>query len=332
MSFCAIIQKMSKKILFIIFSLILRWPVWVVLFLLRPFKLFSYIFLVYPGTKEDLNRYCPRYIKDSKFLDAKLSIIGYARMGVCGRGLILGVPNFINEFTESKKLSQKLVNNLEFVKRLSGVKTVAMAGQLPGVIYKHDINLRQSFVTGTRGTVFSIVETINQVFLKHNLLKDREQIVLVGVGYVGSRLINTLEKLNFRIKGVDIKRASEAVILAKDSDELLKEAKVVIVLTPKGSNFLPYIKKINRRAIIVDDTHPKIKITEIDNSYTFFKVAIGMKNVEFVPRLPGYKTDWIPGCVVEAMHVASTGNYGDFDQIKFNKQARKLGFYAHLVK
>jgi hypothetical protein len=103
-----------------------------------------------------------------------------------------------------------------------------------------------------------------------------------------------------------------------------------VVLTPKGSDFIHYIKYLKKDVIIIDDTHPRI--TEQLSDVTFYKVAVGMKDVKFHPRLPGYKQDWIPGCAVEAMVVAATGDFDNASQEAFNTWAKELGFFAHMVR
>ncbi|MBL7058536.1 hypothetical protein ISS03_04310 [Patescibacteria group bacterium] len=271
------------------------------------------------------------WIKRTGLVDTKPSFIGFARCGKCGRGLVLGIPNYIAELTKSKEKCKRVIRNLELIQRIVGVKSVAIAGQLPSVMNKCGVKLPKNFVNGVRGTVFSVVETISQVFLKHDIQKEKAQIVVIGVGYVGSILIKTLQQMKYSVVGIDIKRTKDGIVLPNEADAVLKNSRVVVVLTPRGSDFVPYMKKINKRAVVIDDTHPKIKVGDLDCGNIFYKVAVGMDGVEFFPKLPGYKKDWVPGCVVEAMSVACTADFTGKDQLLFNKQTSELGFYPHLV-
>ena len=47
-----------------------------------------------------------------------------------------------------------------------------------------------------------------------------------------------------------------------------------------------------------------------------------MPDVEIVPRLPGYRTDWIPGCAVEAMYAAATNDFNGTSQHEFSGRAK----------
>ncbi len=42
------------KLVFLLTSLIRRYPVWTILYIARPLKLFGYLFLVYPGEEKTL--------------------------------------------------------------------------------------------------------------------------------------------------------------------------------------------------------------------------------------------------------------------------------------
>lgn len=322
---------MLQQITFIFFSIILRWPIWVMLLFIRPFGLFDYIFLVYPGTQKHLNTYCPKLLKSTRFLDAKPSVLSIVKKANGVRGLVLGVPNFTKEFRENKNLTKKLISNLELIKKITGVSSVAMAGQLPSITHKHALGLPLGFVSGTTGTVFCVIATIESVFKKHTLDKKNNPIAVVGVGYVGSILISTLQDLGYNTQGIDIIKTSSKIILAKDASSVLKKSKVIVALTPRGKDFTPYLKKLSQDSIIIDDTHPKIDLSVVSVKNTFYKVAIGLKNAKFCPKLPGYKNDWLPGCVIEAMHLAILKKSAN-NQKEFIRQAKKIGFYAHLVK
>lgn len=104
---------------------------------------------------------------------------------------------------------------------------------------------------------------------------------------------------------------------------------IVFVQTPKGSDIVPYYSDLKTGAIAIDDTHPKIRVLPPQKKQSFFKVAIGKDGIRFFPRLPGYMSSWIPGCVLEAIVEIATGKT-DMTQAEFSRAARKLEFFAHL--
>lgn len=52
-----------------------------------------------------------------------------------------------------------------------------------------------------------------------------------------------------------------------------------------------------------------------------------MDAISINPKIPGFKHNWIPGCVVEAM-VATYEKGSWADQDEFNQMAKKVGFYG----
>lgn len=87
------------------------------------------------------------------------------------------------------------------------------------------------------------------------------------------------------------------------------------------------MKHLKPGCLAVDDTHPRLHATI--SGLKLYKVAVGLPGTIFYPRLPGYRRDWLPGCVVEVIY-AATGSFGSDPLPVFIERARELGFYAHL--
>jgi len=318
-----------RKIAFIVVSLVMRWPIWAILGLARIFKPFDYLFLVYPGTDSDLDGYCPRRLAKSWLFSKKPAIGGIISKSVGGRGLILVVPNTVKEFLFHKDVCKKVMWRLRWLSIIVGARSIAIAGQAPGMFSRHNLSLEKPFVRGNKGTVFCIMETVSEVMKKHNLEAGKFRIALIGVGYVGALLLSSLKEQGHNIVGVDIQINRKGIFLPQESRPFLKEAAMVIVLTPRGEDFAPYVPDLKMGAIVIDDTHPKI--TQRPIGVNFYKVAVGLNGTRFLPRLPGYRADWIPGCAVEAIYSAATGQFNGSSQGEFNQRARELGFFARLV-
>jgi hypothetical protein len=318
------VENILRKVGFFALSIIFRWPIWLMLGICRlaGIKFFDYLFLVYPGTDKDLDGYCPRWLAKSWIFRNKPVIGGVISKGSGGRGLILVVPNTVVEFRSNKDVCEKIIHRLNWIKELVGAKSIALAGQVPGIIVRHGIELVEPFVRGNKGTVFCVSEAIREVMKKHKLTPGQFNIVVLGVGYVGGVLMSFLKEEGYKVIGIGIKPRP-------DTPEILAGADMVVVLLPRGEDFAPYARYIRSGTIVIDDTHPKIH--KRPNDFFFYKVAVGIKGVKFFPRLPGYKADWIPGCAVEAIVSAATGNFNGTSQVFFNQKARELGFYAHLA-
>jgi hypothetical protein len=323
-----IIISFARKIGFILIS-IFRWPIWLALWLLKRFRFFDYLFLVYPGTDSDLDGYCPRWLAKTWFFSKKPSIAGIIRKGPCGRGLYLVLPNTPRQFLNCKQVCETICARLEKICRLTGVKSVAIAGQVPGIIVRKGIELEKPFVKGLKGMVFSIMVALEEAINRREKSKGEVIISVIGAGFTGGYLISCLKNDGYNlVYGVDTKKQEKEEIYSPEvGKQIVNRSDAVIVLTSKGSDFLQYEKYLREGTIVLDDTHPKIK--KIPANVDFFKVAVGISDSAFYPRLPGYKPEWIPGCVVEAMVSASTGEYG-LSQNEFNAKAKELGFFPFM--
>jgi hypothetical protein len=321
------INRMLRITGFLLVSLVLRWMIWGVLYLLRPFRIFDYLFLVYPGTDEDLKGYCPVWLAKTRIFSGKPSVGGLISKGVTGaRGLVLVVPNTVKEFRQRKEMCYKLRSRLEQRRNLVGAKTIALAGQLPGIMLrKHGINLDYPFVTGVDGTVFSIVSTINKVVEKESLGHKSFSIVLIGVGYTGGFVYDALQQDGYRITGIDIMPTRKGIKLPKEALPIINQADMVVVLTPRGTDFLPYIHELKAEVIIIDDTHPKLTGT---NGFKLYKVAVGAEGIVFYPSLPGFQRNQIPGCAVEAIVRARYPEITNCQE--FMAEANSLGFVPYM--
>jgi hypothetical protein len=289
--------------------------------------------LVYPGTDSDLDGYAPRKISKSFLYTRRPTLAGFiSRNPRCGTGLVLVVPNTSADFAANPQTASVVLRKLDWLRTLVGADSIALAGQLPGIISRRNGLLKKPFVNGDKGTVFCVTETISSVLRRHNLSKSIVKIAVVGVGHVGGSLLTALRSDGFEAIGIDIEPRHGSFIIRDGGESVLGNADIVVVLTPRGSDFLPYLKLLKNDAIIVDDTHPKIKEADQPEGMHFYKVAVGIGNSRFYPRLPGYRPNWIPGCAIEAMTAAVTGEFNGTSQENFNKQARELGFFAHMVK
>jgi hypothetical protein len=314
--------------IFLLVNLVFRWPIFIILLLLKPFELFGFIFLAYPGSDKDIEKYCPLFLAKSWIFRGRLTIGGIITKGKSSsRGLILVVPNSIQEFQNSLELCKTIKRRLLLVKYLIGAKSIAMAGRLPGVFIRNGIKLEFPFVKGVLGTVFCVMDTVDRVM---EINKDIKKIAQIGVGHVGGVLLDALKNEKKNIVGIDIKTNDGKIVFSKDSPRIIASSNLIIVLTPKGSDFLPYIKYLKKNTIIIDDTHPMIK-DPIKGSIVY-KVAVGLSGMRFIPSLSGYKSDWIPGCAIEGCVASICGDVSNLGYKEFNNLARSIGFYSHLIK
>jgi len=293
------------------------------------FLKFNCIFTVYPGSEKDLEGYLPPGFKWARHLvSGKPFVAGVITTGNgLGRGLILAVPNTVDQFKKDRELVGSIMNNLKRTKTLTGAKTIAIAGQGPR-FFKSHFPYEQPFVYGLKGRVFSVVETVERVVEKHGLIKSETTVAIMGVGEIGAAIIENLKEKGYPVVGIDIHIVDGRVEIGSEGMETLRRADLIVVQTPRGDDVVPYYENLKKTAILIDDAHPRITVRP--GEVKFYKVAIGRTGVEFKPPLPGYEKYWIPGCVQESMVVAESGKV-DMSQEDFNKRSKELGFFAHLV-
>ena len=265
--------------------ILLRGPLLVALSACRLFK-FNCIFTVYPGSQKDIDGYLPPGFKWAKHLaSGKPFVAGVITTGNgLGRGLIMAVPNTVEQFKADRKLVGNIMKRLKLTKTVTGAKTIAVAGQGPR-FFKSHFPYEQPFVYGLKGRVFSVVETVERVTEMHNLPRAGTTIAILGVGEIGEEMIRNLEEKGYRALGIDIKITETRIELCNEGMARLKQADLIVVQTPRGDDVVPYYENLKKSAILIDDSH--FRITVKPGEVRFYKVAIGRTGVEFKPPLPG---------------------------------------------
>lgn len=314
-----IIRK-TRNIVFLVANILLRYPIWVLLVLLRPFRLFHYLFLVYPGNDYDLGGYCPKWLANTWLFWGKPTFGGIITPGRTGaRGLILVIPNTAKQMLHDRTTTALIVRRLERIASLLGIEAIATAGQLPSIIEKHGIPVSDRLVDGKLGTIYTIEQTLKAAIEEKGVV-DNPVIAIIGTGFIGKALHSNLEKQGKKVVGFNLNSKVEGV----------RDADIIIVLTPRGKDFIPYIPHVRDGAIIIDDTHPRI-FAPIPNA-SLFKVAMSLEGVKFVPKLPGYHNKWVPGCAIEAILQAHFGKSQLVDPERTAEAAEKLGLKPLLVR
>ena len=176
-------RRLSRQILGLI-MILLRGPLLVALSACRLFK-FNCIFTVYPGSQKDIDGYLPTGFKWAKHLaSGKPFVAGVITTGNgLGRGLVLAVPNTVEQFKTDRKLVGNIMKRLKLTKTVTGAKTIAVAGQGPR-FFKSHFPYEQPFVYGLRGRVFSVVETVERVAESGTLHPRQVKIPGILVDYV----------------------------------------------------------------------------------------------------------------------------------------------------
>lgn len=322
-----------RRIGMVAISTVFRWPLWGILFLSRAFIPWRSLFVVYPGDISDVKAYSPDsmiWLRDTWLYRGKPQFAGIQiRKGGKGKaafwGIVVYISSTADELREAKQLLLSIMQRLRFIGRLLGTQVIACAGQIPSVMHHHNIPIEPPFIDGRLGSSFSVISTVEKIYEIHSLRKDRNSMVIVGIGFLGKAVIGNLQASGYRVQGIDIVTTNAGIYIGEDALKILSMSDVVVVLTPRGQDFVPYLPQLKPGAIIIDDTHPKLR-HQMENNPTY-KVALEWPGFEFVPRLPGYHKQWIPGCMVEAI-VTSRSKHSCASYRDFSNTARHAGLEA----
>ncbi len=299
------------------------------------------LFLVYPGTPADSKAYGPDWL-----LRGYLPLvfpIGWIIQGKRRVGLVMACPITTGKFEGDAALLQQVMDRLQKIAQQLGVKAGAFAGRVSSIAARHELPIEPPFVHGTMGTLFAIVETISALASKHSLSIPNTTIAVAGVGYTGRRLIDVLAVMGFKaVIGHDPVNREEsfkhapAHVTFSTNPAVLEPADIVVALTAQGDQVEELIPHLRTGTFLADDTHPPVS-SDIrrklgEQGVTVYKVAAGQYGGTHIhPKLPGFKDYDIPGCLVEALAVASNDGVVVTDYTHFAEVARAIGLHALLV-
>ncbi len=314
---------------------------WVIRFFYKP----DFIFLVYG--QERHKRACWSERRERKIgLFGLIGFISYRRNGKKLRGLTLASTVSMEEFNDNPSFAVKVTDEVR--QRFPQVQAIALAGQLPGWVVKASgAPPQQPLLGGMRGTCFAVRQAVREVSLRFTAsnrtltaLYGENQPMCVavagGAGHTGTEVVRVLAEENKRVIAFDprLQDAEIGNVTRTSNPSRLGEANAVVVLTAKGDDMEKLARYLDPLAIVADDTHPMMsKQTRklfFDRGVRLVKITVADGSVTMRPRLPDFKRDDVPGCLLEALVVTLRGSQVLESQEAFNQAAEELGFKSRL--
>ncbi|OGY55142.1 MAG: hypothetical protein A3C82_01285 [Candidatus Wildermuthbacteria bacterium RIFCSPHIGHO2_02_FULL_47_12] len=302
----------------------------------KRLRLFQFLFVVYPGTQNNIRAYAPMWFQKIFKGMFQLSVIGIMtrRTKTGKRGLIVTLSEAPDNF--SREELQTISERIRGLGKKAGVSTIALAGRLPTLFSANGIPLERPFVKGDRGAVFTITETFLYLLKLTGVAQD-EPVGIIGLGYLGSRVAKRLQELECpSIVGYDVRVKENGIygsLVRTNDPKLLQSCRIVIVLTPKGEDIAKIVPWLQNGVFVIDDTHPQIPPSLIqkiqEKGGTVYRSTLGVSGVRARPRLPGYHKNWLPGCVVEALVL--NGEVNGLTPAEFEQRGREIGLAPFLV-
>lgn len=296
-----------------------------------------FIFLVYPGTRDDVWSYFPKFLPEGLILFVR-SILGpIFPIGRLGEGFVFATFYSVDEVEDSSQVASTLFAAINNLKKTTDSK-IAIAGRMPGVLinagYSGDV-----FVNGSTGTVHACIQAFLNLLCRREIISFSLSVAVIGAkGFVGKRVVDRLKKIGFiNIYGFDPRYERDenidGVYLTSDFSKI-SECRVAIVLSAKGEQFLDYVEHLEPESFILDDTHPQLPpsiVAALEERGVFvYKVALSLEGMFFSPPIPGYKQDWLPGCVWEALILSSSDKFGI--DVDIDDEYERFMYLASILK
>lgn len=320
---------MAARRLFAVFWLAALWS-------FRRFFRPAVVFLVYGDEKDR------RAVMPFERLHRPLGTIPIGRITFRGRsGFVLASLRL-----RAERLKDEPRLAREFAGHILGLiprgTVIALAGQLPGCLRGSDGRLPRPFVDGSMGTCYCMRSAVMAACCRLNRAPAEATVaVLGGSGYAGLQVVKDFVRIFGQVIAIDPKIAADGFtapnLLRVRSPQAAVAAEVVLVLTAKGDQAAPIAPYLSQGTIVIDDTHPPMSAA----TQSAFRTA-GARLVKAVlvdrrarfrisPPLPRWTSRQIPGCLAEAVMVASLGWEVLGDYAAFCARAEEFGLEAELV-
>jgi hypothetical protein len=321
-------------------AILLPGLVWRVFALAPPRFRPKSIFLLYPGRAAELPGYCPAPLLPltrTRLFWSRPVPLGTMFLGWRPVGIVMGVPNDQKRLLGGKDDLDLILARLLAAGRKIGARRISLAGQMPSMIVRHGLSRDPSIVEGIMGTVFVVADCLRQVLERHHLGQGA-RVAVFGAGLIGGVLIGHLRAQGIDVAGIDQAPRGAEIHPVAEAGPVLAKTDVVVLLSARGSDFVPHLSSLKKGSVILDDTHPsfpqaRLALAEGEGAgpYIYYRALATHPDLRTIPSLPGYEPDWIPGCALEGVVMAETDPETLEAQGDFDAAATRLGFRGLLA-
>lgn len=327
-----------RQLLFLVFALALRWPVWLLIWLIGKSGLLKTLFLIYPTDKSECLDFCPDIKMLRDFLSGRPTPAGLIMDGWLPMGIYLVIPNQALELMRGKNrgIAERIIERMRWIQKLSGATTIGLAGQLGPIFEKrHGIPMTPPLYSSTDGNLFSIKAAVDHLLTSTGGKPWQVPVAIVGGGELGEELQQHLCHSGYQITMVDVRYTRSGDVKLSDEHEAnrrLGDTGVVINLLPRGKDFMEcrLHERIPHSATIIDFSRPPIQPQSIPH-----KVVMGNRvqrsGIRFLMKLPGgWQRNELPACSMPSLVAALSGAaIGSREQ--FLETAKRLTFCTALA-
>ena len=330
--------NLLRQSVFLTIAIILRWPLFTLIWLIGRTGIFKTVFLVYATDEIEALGICPNISFIRRYLSGKPTPSGLIMNGWLPMGIYLVIPDLTKDLAlkKNRHVAEEIVRRMHWFRRLAGAKTIGLAGQL-GPIFsrRHNISMEPPIFTSTYGNIFSINESINWIARQKSSFLRKQNIAVIGGGELGTSLQKHLKKQGYGCVLVDVRYTLKGKVVLTHDDkkrEQFRGVDFVINLMPRGADFIvsDVGSIIPQNASIIDFSRPPIPKDQVVQKI-YMGNRVRRPGLRFIFSLPGGWTQkQLPACSLPSILAAMTGQVTNRLE-SFCLLARQQSFSTALV-
>ncbi len=331
-------KRYLRQFTFLLYALVLRWPIWLLIWFFGQSGIFKTVFLIYPTDSSECLDFCPDIPWLRRFFSGRPTPAGLIMNGWLPVGLYLVVPNPALELMRKKNrpIVQDIVKRMLWIRKLSGARTIGLAGQLGPIFEKrHGIPMKHPFYASTYGNIFSIQEAVKHLSNAADKRPWQASVAILGGGELGEQLEEHLGKDGYNLKMVNVRYTRKGDVKLADeaeADRQLHDVDFVINLLPRGIDFMGcrLDKRISESATIIDFSRPQIPADTIAQRVVMGN-RVQRRGIHFFMKLPGgWKRYELPACSMPCLLASLAGQTAQSLE-EFRMAARQMAFQTALA-
>ncbi len=236
----------------------------------------------------------------------------------------------------NKPQVEAIMARMRWIKKISGARTVGLAGQLGPIFEKrHSIPIEPPFYSSTYGNIFSIQSAVNHLAHTSDLKPWNLSVAILGGGELAEQLQEQLRADGYQMILVDVQYTRKGTVRLIDeekADKQLAETDFVVNLFPRGKDFIDcrLHERIPESATIIDFSRPPIPVNAVPQN-VFMGNRVQRDGTRFFMCLPGgWKTYELPACSMPTL-VAALGGVTVDSVDAFRSAAHQLSFRTALA-
>jgi len=330
-------KRYFRQLLFFLYAFVLRAPIWVLIWAVGRTGIFKTVFLIYPTDVSECLDFTPniKWLRD--FFAHRPTPAGFIMHNWMPVGIYCVIASPAMELMRKKNKTQVegIMARMRWIKKISGARTVGLAGQLGPIFEKrHGIDIEPPFYASTYGNIFSIQDAVNHLARTADRQPWNVSVAILGGGELADQLQDQLSTDGYRMSLVDVRytrKGDVSLIDEEKADKQLSQVDFIVNLLPRGKDFLDcrVHERIPASATIIDFSRPPIPVTAVAQD-VFMGNRVQRDGTRFFMRLPGWKTYELPACSMPTL-VAALGGVTAASVEEFRSAARQMTFRTALA-